>query len=566
NFQTSKLFEALSTYMKWHDYAKFSWIKGFTSDNWMYIDILADIPTKIDVRWMTKWGIFDFMSSKKIKIDTPVKDFLKVLEDRPVTEQVYMDLTLMSRLLQATGLHPYYVPLVSVAETMNALADERTLVRTGIMNLFEYGLMGYESLDQLMGNLVTATFKVAYLDMKDGKWKTKYMNIPITFLPAERRLIELRSLIDRYLRVFRDVIGDVERAYREYIISEKEGEEILLSFVSVINESFKDTSKEIIGKEISLSLDSNYVKTIFKSLEVERLIYTVRRVRTWFSRMLGWIVYRVAQAYLTPEDADKILQIAKAQARLSDAEIQAIKTVMLLLSAIAGREYIPTPSQLATISEIVPEARRLFNDVVRARRVPPEWIPIWYKYVSIKPIIDDVKRVLSDTMRLYEYFEIDDKAFKDFLETLKKWGYEDYEIKLLIDDGRLRRWHRAYRELIGTPRELVTMAEYSPMARKLALAEVHKMIDALPVDNETKKFLKAMWEEYIRVRPIYDEVRREVTELISDYANGIITWDQFVKFLEELKKWGLDDWEIDAYKFIAMMRRQRYEARRLQRV
>jgi len=68
-----------------------------------------------------------------------------------------------------------------------------------------------------------------------------------------------------------------------------------------------------------------------------------------------------------------------------------------------------------------------------------------------------------------------------------------------------------------------------------------------------------MWEDYIRIRPVYDEVEREVTELINDYASGALTWEEFNTLLEELKDWGIDEWEADAIRFIAMMRRRRYE-------
>jgi len=558
----TKLLDSFTIYMKWHDYARFAWIEGFTSDNWIVIDTLADIPTKIDIRWMTKWGIFDFMSAKKIGLKSPVTQFVNILEDKAANPKVSMDLTLMCRLLQATGLHPYYVPITAVAESINALSDERTLLRTGIMDVYRYGVSKFKTIDQLMSNLVTASFKVAYLDMAAKEWKEAWINLPVMFLPAERKLLELRALLDRYVRVYKDVLSDVERGFREYIFTEDEGVEILKSMIGVINEQIKKVSAEIVGREITFEFDEDYVKTVLISLKPERYVWTIRRVRTWFSRILGWIIYRLAYAYVTKEDVEKILQVAKVYAKLSDPEVSAIRVITETLVSVAAREYIPTPSMLASIAEIIPEARKLFPEVVKARRIPEKWIPIWNKYIALKPVIDEVKKVLSSAHRLYEYFIIDEKAFSSFLKTLTKYGYEDYEIKLILDNANMDRWYRAFRELIGTPRELVTMAEYSPRARQLALEQVKKMIDALPIESRTKEFLKTMWEEYIRIKPVYDEVRREVTELISDYANGIIDWDTFVKFLEELKKWGLDDYEIDAYKFIAMMRRRRYEIRR----
>ncbi|RLC73746.1 MAG: hypothetical protein DRI26_00210 [Chloroflexi bacterium] len=565
NFEAKTLFRALGIYMKWHDYARFAWIDQFTSDNWIIIDTLADIPTKIDVRWMTKWGLFDFMASKKIGLKTPVAKFADILEDRAANEKVEMDLTLMCRLLQATGLHPYYVPLVAVAETINALADERTLLRTGLIHLYEYGAMSYKELDDLMANLVTASFKVAYFDIEKGEWvEERYINIPVMYLPAERKLLELRALIDRHHRIYKDVLSDIATAYREHIITEEEGINAMKEVVEHMNKLFSDASEKIVGRQLKLSVDENYMRMMFAAMQVERLVWTVRRIRYWYARIIAWMMYRLAYAYVTPEDVKRVIGLAQKAAKLTKEEAVALSTLMNEVINIAAKEYIPTPSQLATIAEIVPEARALFREVVKARRVPPEWVPVWAKYVAIKPVFDEVKSVLSDAKRLYAYFMITSKAFEEFLETIQKYGYEDYEIKLIMDEANLERWYRAYDYLIGTPRELVTMAEYSPRARELALARVYEMIDALPVDDRTKEFLKAMWEEYVRIKPVYDEVRRYVTELLSDYAEGVIDRATLEKELEDLKAWGLDDYEIEFYLMLAEKRRRRYELRKMQ--
>ena len=421
NFDYSTLFKSLFTYMKWHDYARFSWIDGFTSDNWIVIDTLADIPTKIDIRWMVKWGIFEYMTEKGIGLKTPVLKFPGILEGAPAS-LVRMDLTLMCRLLQATGLHPYYVPIVSVAETVNALADERTLLRTGVMNLYEEGMLDFETLDELLSGLVIASFKVSYYDMVARDWRTRWFNLPVAYLPAERRLLTLRSLIDRYHRLYKDILRDVERAYREYIIEDtEEGISAMEKLVEMINPYFRALSKAITGKEIVLSVDEDYVKACLEAQFVEREIFTVRRVRYWFSRIMGWLIYRLAYAYVTVEDVERILDVTKKIAKLTDPEVEALKTIMSLMTEIAGREYIPTPSMLATISEIVPKARAFFGDVVRARRVPARWVPIWAEYVAIKPVVDEVKSVLSSTERLYEYFIITDEDVNRLMEAKAVW-------------------------------------------------------------------------------------------------------------------------------------------------
>ena len=562
NFDSDTLFYALARYMKWHDYARFSWLPGFTSDNWMYTDLLADIPGKIDIRWMGKWGLFDFMAEKGIELKKPVAEFTKILDDNAVNEKVTMDLTMFCRLLQATGLHPYYVPIVAVAEMMNAVAEERTLLRTGLMDMYRYGASSYDAVEKLMEQFTIASFKVAYFDINKGDWvENKWINVPVMFLPAERKLLELRALIDRYMRIYRDFLKDVEAAYRESILEEKDAEKALTDMISVVNSYFPKVAKEITGSEVALSLDTDYIESALKSWAIERQVWTIRRIRRWVFRVLGWVFWRLAYGYVTPEDVRDVASTLAEISKLPDLEREAIETIIIKLANIAKKEYIPTPSQLATISEILPAARRYADLAFEARGVPPEWRPLWRQYIWIKPIIDDVKKVLSAAEDLCEYFIITMSSYRDFLGMLTKYGWEKAELNFLENRVKLLRWRRAYRELVGTPSELVTMAEYVPNARVLALAEVKKRIDALPVDDETKQFIWNMWKDYIRIKPVYDEVKREITELISDYANGLITWEDFCKLLEELKEWGIDEWEIESYKFIAYVRRMRYELR-----
>jgi len=81
------------------------------------------------------------------------------------------------------------------------------------------------------------------------------------------------------------------------------------------------------------------------------------------------------------------------------------------------------------------------------------------------------------------------------------------------------------------------------------------MIDALPIEAEVKQVLMEMWTQYIRLKPVMDEVRRYITDLIKAFVKGLITEEQFQTELEALKEWGLDDYEIMFYKAIAGMRK-----------
>jgi len=888
NFKHEALLNAFKTYMKWHDYARFSWVKGFASDNLIYIDTLADIPTKIDQRWLVKWGLYELLAAKQVKITSPVSEFrTKILEDTAKSE-VKMDLTLFARTLQATGLHPDWVPITAVAEAMNALADERTMLRTGARGLFKEGFYDVEALEKLLAGAVMASFQVSYFDSVELKWGTGWVNQPVMFLPAERKLIELRALMDRALDILREAMRDISRGYSEWIVETyDEYKKSLTKVIDEINKFFVADYKEITGVDLPGELKLRFVEAYYKpyiaSLDIWRDIYTIRRVRYWSARFVGWLIYRLAYGWVRLEDLEQILTYVKEKAKLTDYEYEYLEGLTQKIVEIAGREYIPTPMMLATlaeylvieedlvekaleerrvpeqwwdlwksyidvrpvaddvkglisayrrallyveipeeivdkvkefmgligftdreeeilglrvaleelvlqsreyiptpmmlaslseyviipgdlvdkvletrrvpeewvplwkdyidirpivddvrglltsyrrallyvtiptdvqdkakkyadligftdrewdilylrveleelareaiesrreyiptppmlaslaeyvvisqdiidkafeakrvppewadiwkqhidirpivndvrglltsyrrallyvaipdnvrerveeyasligftdrewevlalrvqleefilqskeyiptptglasISEYVPEARGFFDKVMDARRVPDEWRPIWAKYVDLRPIMSEIKKMYTRIEDLYVYFIITGDEFKGHLEELKKLGYTDEEIALMFRTADYERYLRAWRELIGDIDRMVMVSEYSPKARNFALATMGKMIDALPIEAEVKQVLMEMWTQYIRLKPVMDEVRRYITDLIKAFVKGLITEEQFQAELEALKEWGLDDYEIMFYKAIAGMRK-----------
>jgi len=990
NFAADQLFEIMKQYMKWHDYARIPWKSGWPTDNAIIMDLIADIPGKIDLRWMTRWGMFDYWGSYGItttdtieKITTSLLVEGQTTSAKPMTKlynqylskpQVIFDVQQFARALQATGLHPYWVPWVTVAETINALSEERTLLRTGFINLFREGLWPLDTLNKLLAGFFTVVFKTAYFDPNDLKWKNVNIEYPVAFLPAESKLLELRALMDKALDIYREAYRRIIRAIAFYTVSVEQGKAILADIVLNINEKFFIKEMErISGKTLALQLDEGYweawrtyasvlqeieavertrfyaryiiwnvlwalrygyttqeeaekwvndlvqamnehprikamieqavrfmlfrfykeisVRAIINKLRSRRIsveeavralmalgfdektarlyidanvywytpsivtyasmlevvpealdtvlsiiehlnlpsdeylywvLYLLRQptrdeltlVRTRIYQLLAlgmqpdsliemlseysigyeikngkleyvlgprakellaiyekaknvfqafgiapqeWVLYNLialmeqqkdllkaaekeripspttiaslAEYLVLPEDlvkktleeyhvapewlpywleyirvkplksdyksllstyiralrykavsedefkkflkelaqwgfTPKEIEVVSRRAALEEAiveareaarlyiptptmlatlseymvlpenlikevfeqrhvppewqsiwleyirvrplksdfrrllsayiramrygiigrdevkkfieslrnwgftpiEIQVLEKIADLEAAITdAREYIPTPSQLATIAEYVPAARAFIQEVLVKRHVPKEWWPLWIQYVHLRPLSSEVREVIRDIRSLYEYFAVKLEDMEKALRQFIRYGLESEEIALVVYGSQLRAALRAYRELVGTPRQLVSMAEYSPRARRLALAQVYKMIDALPVDPQTKEFLKKMWEEYIRVRPVYDEVRRYITELINDYANGLMTDEELKNELEALKDWGLDDYEIQFYIWLAQRRRVRYVYREMMR-
>jgi hypothetical protein len=222
------------------------------------------------------------------------------------------------------------------------------------------------------------------------------------------------------------------------------------------------------------------------------------------------------------------------------------------------REYIPTPLTLASICEYIPEARRFFEDVVKARRIPDRWRELWARYVDIRPLVDDIKRYVSRAEALYVRFMTKKDDFEKILKEASQYlGYTSKELEFLMKVTEFERYRNAWTELIGSVERLVSLSEYSPRASKYALGKLKEMIDALPLTMEEKNELKAMWEEYIKNRPVKSEARTYITQLINVYVDGLIDEATFVKELEAMKEWGFSDNEILFYKAQANLRKAR---------
>jgi hypothetical protein len=541
NFRAKELYTALQTYMTWHDMARFSWFNkdmfgwdaNFTSDNQIVIDTLADIPTKIDMRWLVRWGIYEHLSTKGVTYKSPVKDFaLKVLESAPAS-QIQLDLTNFARTLQATGLHPDWVPVTALAETMNVLADERTLLRTGFINLFKEGFYDINALETLLAGFIKASFQVAYFDSEKMEWTTGWINLPVMFLPPERKLLQLRALMDRALDILREIQKDISVGYQEFIIaSYTEYRSKLTQVIDSINEFYAKDYEAITGvklpDELKLKFVEEYYKPYVEALRIWRDVFTVRRIRMWTQRWLGWVMYRVAYGVVEKEDVAKLVTLVKDRAKLTDAEESFIRDVMDTLYGIAKRnvaaEYLPTPSTLATLSEYMTLDKELVKKVLVERGLDETWQNIWLTYIAVKPIKSDAKSLLSAYRRAFRYGVVTEKELDEFIKTLPQYGFTDKEVEFITKaielDEKVAEARENRREYIPTPSTLATIAEYVILDEKL----IKQVFEARNVPAEWIP----IWSKYINARPIADDVRG----LLAAYRRALT----YVKIPESIKK------------------------------
>ena len=519
NFKPNLLFNAFKTYMKWHDYARFSYIKNFTSDNLIYIDTLADIPTKIDQRWMVKWGLYELLSEKGVSYTSPIQHFVaKIVEDRPASE-IKMDLTNFSRTLQATGMHPYWIPVTAVAEAMNALSEERTYLRTGVINLFKEGFISRDSLKSVFAGVFKVSFKVAYFDINDYTWKTGYVNLPVMYLPAERELLALRADMDRVLDILREIQRDISRAFQESIISSYD--EYKANLVKVI-----ENLQNITPEKVNLEFIEEYYKPYVEALKIYQQVYTIRRMRSWAMRWLGWIMYRVATGIVTENELTNLINTLVKYAKLTKIEEQFFADVMKVMRGIAVKEYIPTPSQIATLSEYLTIPEDLVKQSFDVKMIPKNWRAIWSKYIAIRPVSDDVKSLLTTYRRALLYTEIPAEMEKQVKELAKFIGFTDKEMSILQLRVALEELIQNRREYIPTPYSLATLVEYVPKAREF----FNEVMKAKRVPERWQK----IWAKYIDVRPLVSDVKKYLSRAENLYVRFMIQKEVFLKILNEV--------------------------------
>jgi phage-related protein len=283
-----ELIKFLLPYAKWHDYAGFSWIEGFTSDRLIMMDLMADIPMRIDARWMYKWGI-------------------KTDED-------------MRKIVIARGMHPAFVDDVTIAECMNALAEERTYTRTGVLNVFEHGFMKLDYAKQVLSNLTT--IKIL------GK------DVPVKFLDGEVQLLTLRSIYDRIDRLYSMALRIGERGVRENILDMNEA----LSLIGKVKENLK----------IPFDYDAEYIKPILTLEDAQKYIRAIERVRGY----IRLFAYRLSQLAETGEDITPYLDSLIKNAKLTELEKSVLQDLIKLISKIYERRRKLSIAQKLAVSKL----------------------------------------------------------------------------------------------------------------------------------------------------------------------------------------------------------------------
>ena len=235
-----------------------------------------------------------------------------------------------------------------------------------------------------------------------------------------------------------------------------------------------------------------------------------------------------------------------------------------MLSEVARREYIPTPSMMATIVEYVPKAKQLIDKVLEARNVPKEWWDIWKEYIRIRPLASEVRRMYYRFEFLFSYGFFTLPDFKRISEELMKYGYTTEELDLMKKTAEMYRLQRVWLHLIPSPTALTGYYRYSDVAKTLLDLKLGKILDIEVLKQfmperqarELINTIKTFYEQMLVARTVYPDVRGYIYDLIRAYEYGVINDAELNAELNYLKQFGLKDINIELIKRRAKLRRR----------
>jgi len=578
NFDFASLNNMISAYMKWHDYAPFPWISGFATDKAIITELMARLPGRVEYRWMARWGILEHLSKLGVGITTPIEVIINAITSargdevfsKQVTPGITLDVSLLSRFLVATGMHPVFATISSVTEAHTMLTDEMTLLRTGFLELYRIGLADINVAEQLMSGLITVQFTTAYLDLAKGAWETLTYNKPIFWLPAERRLAQLRSAIDRYYILWRDFVREVERgirmltlltrsdvsAIKDYIkqlklpqgvaervqglLSELDksatSEDLLAQYYNIISSMLSGEVKAITGRDIKFTIDQAFINTWLKYAELTRVIEARRWVRVFATRVMGWVFYRVSYGWVHPDEYKTLTTMLLARGWISVEEKEFLDTVAEWIYRIAVKEAVPTPSQLATFAEYTVLDKSVVEKVLSHYNVPKDYWDLWKHYIAVKPVKSDFKSLISVALRALRYGVLSLDDWRKILDEARSFGFTEVEISLIERRSELELAIESAREWVPSPTLLATLSEYLTLPASL----VQQALKARRIPEEWAN----IWLQYIAVRPVKSDYRQLINVALRALRYGAISQEEWNKILSDAVKYGFTGVEL----------------------
>jgi phage-related protein len=527
----------MSQYLKWHDLFPSAWDKDFPTDKAIVMELTADLPTRIDLRWLTRWGIFEHLSRSGVDV---MADLITLFSQVPrltghetretkATPEISLDVRFLSRFLIGRRINPVVAPLVAVAQIHAVLTPSFTLLRTGFIEALRRGWITLDTAEYLMSGLFVIRFRTGYIDPGTAQFREFEYRKPVFWLPAERRLLQIRGILDRYNWLLRDMLMRVVRALTLVALYPEEAREIFFSIQPPLAEHIRENIRALSGVDWRPEMDTRYIDIWMLYAQALSIIGARTWVRRHVSRTMGWVFFRILTGVIKHEHLERILSVlreievdGKKMRLLSDIEIAYYSRLGRELIELVRREAIPSPSTLGTFAEYMVIQSRVVDRVLEEHNVPQEFRDLWRQYISVKPVKSDFKSLISVAIRAFRVGVLKKQDLERILNEARQYGFTDIEISSL---RRRIELEEAIEEAKGwkpTLSSLITISELVPEAseyfgmlkidpRFRDLARRYAMVK--PLADEARQLVNT----YFRVRR-YMEIPREIEEKVKEVA------------------------------------------------
>ena len=529
--------QALPKYMKWHDYYPESWFGDDTiapPDNAIMIELMADIPTRIDVRWMYKWGIAD-------------EEFVR-------------------KIVTARGMHPNYVDDIAIAEMMNALAEERTYARTGVIELVREGLLTIQDAKSRLSNLTTL--------------KLLGRDVTVKFLPGEVELLLIRASADIERENAR---RKIERLRNLYVAGEIDDAKLEAELKAIIKNPtvYETTLTEIKARKIRDQLyythrqllrtidaicslyEEGFITreqaeerikeaagTLLTDSQIQLILQeSDNRIERGTKRnKLKAIVNKLRRGVLTPSEAkDQLMKELGLPEDMADSIVEA-----------QGRTYTLSISTLLAYADIIEVPEQLLTKKLDAMGVPEDEKDLILQVFKVRPIRNELSREISAAITDFVDGYMTEDALKNMLSKAFKKPEEinillsaakirrenkvkDYQIQAIL--AKLRRGEIGVTEAKAQLQKIIVVPELIDALIARTVGEIVKeytlsistLLSYATIIEISEDFLKARMQklnippedqniilEVFRIRPIRDELARQVRAILDDFEDGYI--------------------------------------------
>jgi phage-related protein len=500
----------MSLYLKWHDLFPSAWDKDFPTDKAIVMEITADLPTRIDLRWLTRWGIFEHLARSGIDVMADlITMFSQVSKltghetrETKVTPEITLDVRFLSRFLIGRRINPVVAPLVAVAQIHAVLAPSFTLLRTGFIEALRRGWITLDTAEYLMSGLFVIKFRTGYIDTATGEFKEFEYRKPVFWLPAERRLLQIRGILDRYNWLMRDTLTRVVRALTLVALYPDEAREIFFSIHQPLAEHVRENIKALSGVDWKPEMDIKYIDIWMHYAQTLSIIGARTWVRRHISRTMGWVFFRILTGVIKHEHLERILSVmreievnGKKIRLLSDIEIAYYSKLGRELIELVRREAIPSPSTLGTFAEYMVIQESVIRKVLEEYHVPEEFRDMWIQYIKVKPLKSDFRALITTAIRAFRVNVLTREDLEKILDEARQFGFTDIEIELLrrrIELEEAIDEVKGWRPSVST---LITISELIP--------EASEYIRMLKIDPRFRDLIM----RYAAIKPLADEAR-----------------------------------------------------------